>query len=479
METPDSEGEASSKETTPSVSQENQSQHQHQHQHQHQPDNVNSLDANSDVRLWLQYTGFFDTEQRLKVLDGFRRLKHLDEQRLKLLEEIRTSTEYSSSSTIATTPQMFFAFKDPSPTFSMAMARFNDDNVLSGSQSTAFASSNRNCGSEISSFNKGVDSDTWSTAFRNGLPSRQRSTQNAKSLIKATTSLGEPESRIQGAQSLSSSDGPFEAEMTCFSKSQSMRAYTPSHLLSLAPKQAVAESRYFLVKSFNFKNVDMSQRDGLWITSARNGAIFANAFKHHKNVYLIFSVNKSKAFQGYARMTSPPTTTIPPPEWMNNISWEASLPFRVQWLSTHRTEFWKFGKLRNPLNDWKPIFVGRDGQEFPETCGREMVYVLDRGTAVREGGRSGADSWRARKDYDGADKDEAITWHHDETGKNEMTTWHHPDADKKELTTWRHHETNKDETTTWQHHCEWSETEEDIPASEESETTDDMPLIKY
>ncbi|KKO97560.1 hypothetical protein THAR02_10343 [Trichoderma harzianum] len=222
----------------------------------------------------------------------------------------------------------------------------------------------------------------------------------------------------------------------------------------------------------------MSQRDGLWITSARNGTIFANAFKHHKNVFLIFSVNKSKAFQGYARMTSPPTTTIPPPKWMNNISWEASLPFRVQWLSTHRTEFWKFGKLRNPLNDGKPIFVGRDGQEFPETCGREMVYVLDRGEG-RERGRSGAGSWRARKGYDDADKDESITWHHDETGKNEMTTWHHPDADKNELTTWRHHESNKDDMTTWHHGDEWSEAEEDVPASEESETTDDMPLIKY
>ncbi|KAK4059262.1 hypothetical protein Trihar35433_11015 [Trichoderma harzianum] len=436
MQTPDSDGEASSKETTTSVSQENQSQDQHQHQHQHQPDGVNSLDANSDVKLWLQYTGFFDTEQRLKVLDGFRRLKHLDEQRIKLLEEIRTSTEHGGSFTIATIPRMFSSFKDPSPTLSMAMARFNDDNVLSGSQPTAFTSSNGNCGSEISSVNKGADLDTWSTTFRNGFPSRQSSIQNAKSLIKATTSPSDPDSEIQGAQSPPSSGGPFEAGTTCFSKS---RTYTPSKLLSLAPKQAVAESRYFLVKSFNFKNVDMSQRDGLWITSARNGAIFANAFKHHKNVFLIFSVNKSKAFQGYARMTSPPTTTIPPPKWMNNISWEASLPFRVQWLSTHRTEFWKFGKLRNPLNDWKPIFVGRDGQEFPETCGREMVYVLDRGGG-RERGRSGADSWRARKDYDDADKDEM---------------------------------------TTWNHHCEWSEEGEDVPVSEESETTDDMPLIKY
>ncbi|KAL6786259.1 YT521-B-like domain-containing protein [Trichoderma sp. SZMC 28012] len=476
MQTPDSEGEASSKETTPSVSQENQSQHQHQHQHQHQPDSVNSLDANSDVKLWLQYTGFFDTEQRLKVLDRFRRLKSLDEQRLKLLQEIRMSTEHYGSFTVASIPQTSSALKVPSPTFSMAMARFNDDHVLSGSQSTAFASSNGNCGSEISSLNKGVDSDTWSRTFRNGLPSRQSSTQKAKSFIKAPLS---PDSEIKGTQSLSSSDGPYEAETRRFSKSRSM-TYTPSKLLSLAPEQALTESRYFLAKSFNFKNVDMSQRDGLWITSARNGAIFANAFKHHKNVFLIFSVNKSKAFQGYARMTSPPTTTIPPSDWMNNISWEASAPFRIQWLSTHRTEFWKFGKLSNPLNDWKPIFVGRDGQEFPETCGREMVYVLDRG-GVRERGRSGADSWRARKDYDGADKDEVGTWHHHETNKDEMTTWNHDDANKDgdEVATWHHNETNKNETTTWQHHCEWSETEEDIPASEESETTDDMPLIKY
>lgn len=231
MQASDSDGEASSKETTPSVSQENQSQHQHQHQ----PDSVNSLDANNDVKLWLQYTGFFDTEQRLKVLDGFRRLKRLDEQRLKLLKEIRTSTEYCGSFTATTFPQMF---KDPSPIFSMAMARFNDDNALSGSQSTAFASSNGNCGSEISSVNKGVDSDTWSTTFRNGLPSRQSSTQNAKSLIKATTSPGDPESEIQGAQSLSSSDGPFEAETRRFSKSRSM-TYTPSKLLSLAPEQGI------------------------------------------------------------------------------------------------------------------------------------------------------------------------------------------------------------------------------------------------
>ncbi|KAK4077938.1 uncharacterized protein Triagg1_3632 [Trichoderma aggressivum f. europaeum] len=448
MQATGSDGEASSKETTPSVSQENQSQHQHQHQHQ--PDGTNSLYANSDVKLWLQYTGFFDTEQRLKVLAVFRRLKDLDEQRLKLLEEVRTSTEYSSSLAIATIPQSFSAFQDLSPTFSMASS--NDDNTLSGSQSTAPASSNETYSFEISSINKGAGSNFWLTMFENKLPSHQSSTQNVKPSMKATTSPGDPNSEVQGAQSPSSLDGPFETEAHRFSKSQVVRSYTPSQLLSLAPKQELAESRYFLIKSFNFANVDKSQRDGLWVTSACNGAIFANAFKHHKNVFLLFSVNKSKAFQGYARMTSLPSSTIPPPKWMSKTSWRHSAPFGVQWLSTHRTEFWNFGKLRNPLNDGKPVFIGRDGQEIPETCGREMVCVLDQGAAEKRG-RGSVTSWRVRRDYDDDGKDEVTTWHHDEADKDEMPTWNHDD--------------------------EWSEAGEDITASEESETVDDMPLIKY
>ncbi|EHK21501.1 uncharacterized protein TRIVIDRAFT_152392, partial [Trichoderma virens Gv29-8] len=208
------------------------------------------------------------------------------------------------------------------------------------------------------------------------------------------------------------------------------------------------ESRYFLVKSFNMTNVEMSQRDGLWITSETNGIRFAHAFQQYKNVFLIFSVNKSKAFQGYARMTTLPTASIPPAKWMSTISWEPSAPFRIQWLNTRRTEFWKLGELRNPLNDGEPVFVGRDGQEFPEACGRKMLRVMDRGGGARE--RNGAASswmtrtnvaslWTTRKTCDHADKDEISAWQHDES----------------------------------------SEGGEVVSAGTEPEPVDDMPLIKY
>jgi hypothetical protein len=41
----------------------------------------------------------------------------------------------------------------------------------------------------------------------------------------------------------------------------------------------------------------------LWITKAKNGSLFASAFKQHQNVYLLFSINKSKAFQGYVSVS--------------------------------------------------------------------------------------------------------------------------------------------------------------------------------
>ncbi|KAL7904400.1 YT521-B-like domain-containing protein [Trichoderma velutinum] len=450
MQAADSDGETSSGETTRSVSQENQSQQQHQH------DGNITLDVDSYINLWLQYTGFFDIKHRQKVFTALRKLKALDEQRSKILEEIRTSTstESSGSSTASTVPQSPSALKGLSFPFSMAQkTNFVNYNTLLGSRSTAFTTSNEHYDSEVFSANKGADSDTWSTTFRgrNRQTSSQYDAQNGQPSNKASASLDNPGSEIQEAKSPSSSDGPFETESRRFSKSQSVRTYTPSQILSLAPKQVWAESRYFLVKSFNAKNVEMSQRDGLWTTTARNSATFANAFKYYKNVFLIFSVNKSKAFQGYARMTSPPTTTIPPAKWMDNISWKPGPPFRIQWLSTRRTEFWRLNDLKNPLNDGEPVFVGRDGQEFPESCGRKMVRVLDR-RLLRDRERSSDDSWMTRKGYDDAHKDGMATWQHDNGDKDEMATWQNDES---------------------------SEAGEDVSASPEPEQADDMPLIKY
>jgi YTH domain-containing protein 1 len=37
----------------------------------------------------------------------------------------------------------------------------------------------------------------------------------------------------------------------------------------------------------------------IWTTQVENGEIFKSAFLKYKNVVLVFSVNQSRAFQGY------------------------------------------------------------------------------------------------------------------------------------------------------------------------------------
>ncbi|KAL7815460.1 YT521-B-like domain-containing protein [Trichoderma aethiopicum] len=417
----DSESDTLSREATRTMS------HDIQAQHHHDLATI-SLDTDSDLKLWLQHTGFFDLEHRQKVLVALRKLKDIDEQRCRIVSEMRAST--TDYYLVSPTPQSSTTLASPSSSLSLAAQKARQSAVYdySDSRSGVFAGSSERGGggSEISSLTRGAASDNGSMAFGDRPVSRQEqdaapstaSVQNPQPAVETNApSPIDPDDddndnddddspEAESPLPLSGWGKPRDTVPPRLSMGKPANRYPLAQSLSSVPKQ---ESRYFLVKSFNVSNVEMSQRDGLWITKAKNGSLFASAFAQHKNVYLIFSINKSKAFQGYARMTSAPDGNIPPAKWMNNISWEASAPFRIEWLNTRRTEFWRLGDLANPLNDGKPVFIGRDGQEYPEQCGRKMVRILDRldrGTRERERrtGRRGAavvssSSWKERRDY--------------------------------------------------------------------------------
>ncbi|KAF5361005.1 hypothetical protein D9756_005123 [Leucocoprinus leucothites] len=77
-------------------------------------------------------------------------------------------------------------------------------------------------------------------------------------------------------------------------------ASTDSGLLSnFFPK------RYFILKSLTQYDLDLSVQHGLWATQKHNEGILDQAYRTSKDVYLIFGVNKSGEFYGYARMASP------------------------------------------------------------------------------------------------------------------------------------------------------------------------------
>ncbi|PWW77279.1 hypothetical protein C7212DRAFT_351450 [Tuber magnatum] len=137
-----------------------------------------------------------------------------------------------------------------------------------------------------------------------------------------------------------------------------------------------AGTRYFVVKSFNHDNVKMAQKDELWATQKKNSETFEEAFKTSPDVILVFSVNKSGKFQGYARMESAPGTA-PIPTWAKNLLWESSGPFRIRWITINDINFHRVAHLTNRLNEDQPVLIGRDGQEIDPECGASLCRLID------------------------------------------------------------------------------------------------------
>ncbi|XP_078166580.1 cleavage and polyadenylation specificity factor 30 isoform X2 [Carex rostrata] len=63
-------------------------------------------------------------------------------------------------------------------------------------------------------------------------------------------------------------------------------------------------SRYFIVKSCNRENLEISVQQGVWATQRSNEAKLNEAFESTDNVILIFSINRTRHFQGCGKMTS-------------------------------------------------------------------------------------------------------------------------------------------------------------------------------
>lgn len=92
---------------------------------------------------------------------------------------------------------------------------------------------------------------------------------------------------------------------------------------------------------------------------------------------LIFSVNSSQGFQGYARMASrigSKTSSV----WEHNVEILGGL-FHLEWLCNREVTFRSTDKLCNPLNENKPVKISRDGQEIHPDVGYQLCKVIDAG----------------------------------------------------------------------------------------------------
>ncbi|KAL8556986.1 hypothetical protein ACS0TY_004455 [Phlomoides rotata] len=154
------------------------------------------------------------------------------------------------------------------------------------------------------------------------------------------------------------------------------RVGTPSEI----KKDRLNNTRYFIIKSLNHQNIQLSIKQGIWATQVMNEPILEEAFQNSGKVILIFSVNMSGFFQGYAQMMSSVG-------WRRDNIWSQGSgknnpwgrSFKVKWLRLHDLSFQRTLHLKNPWNDFKPVKISRDCQELPQDIGEALCELLDEG----------------------------------------------------------------------------------------------------
>ncbi|XP_076615090.1 3'-5' RNA helicase YTHDC2 isoform X1 [Chaetodon auriga] len=135
--------------------------------------------------------------------------------------------------------------------------------------------------------------------------------------------------------------------------------------------------RYFIMKSNNVRNIEISQQKGIWSTTPSNEAKLTKAFLENNLIILIFSVQGSGHFQGYARMTSV-TSQENCQEWdfmgLGGV-------FSVEWICKECLVFHCTQHILNPWNENKKVQISRDGQELEPQAGSQLLLLWNRYSA--------------------------------------------------------------------------------------------------
>ena len=129
--------------------------------------------------------------------------------------------------------------------------------------------------------------------------------------------------------------------------------------------------RYFIVKCNNYKNLEIAMSRGIWATTKSNEKKLDRAYRDGGSIYLIFSIQGSGHFQGYAKMVS--KVTDKPCSDFGSINLGGT--FSVQWIQKGDLPFQFTQELTNPWNENKKVQISRDGQELEPSVGAALCSL--------------------------------------------------------------------------------------------------------
>lgn len=177
-----------------------------------------------------------------------------------------------------------------------------------------------------------------------------------------------------------SEDPPSSSNSSC---SVSLDPSAPSSLgkISKPPSSqpAFPSVRHFIMKSSSLRNIEISQQKGIWSTTPSNEGKLTKAFLENDLIILIFSVQGSGHFQGYARMTS----IISLESCQDWGFMRLGGVFNVEWIHRESVPFLCTQHILNTWNDNKKVQISRDGQELEPQAGSQLMSLWEGNSAAQ------------------------------------------------------------------------------------------------
>jgi len=381
-----------------------------------------AADEIDEIIVWLTMTGYYDKAYRDKVLSRHRRLKEIEEERTKLLEEERDDQRLRGQfhNTVPfyaphrPTPPVATICAPPSTAKQSVGLRIKDSALKKTTASDGTIPNDetpakRRLEEEVTDSEAHHQSKVARTEVRRRTPPRSQRASPERRLDRSLS----PASNKKDSTTPSRGQSPhFKDDYERWAPILSNRDIEQRGLMDRSVEEAARRKdhrgrydqrrdsgvgnshqlkpdlqgrvRFFLLKSWNYENIATAQKENTWATQTKNEEAFVEAFKTCRHVIFFFSANHSKAFQGYARMQGlPGERGVSQPSWVKNLHWPTTEPFRIKWIVKDETPYRAVGNLKNPLNENLAVFVGRDGQEIPEKLGRQLSEIIDEDTAYR------------------------------------------------------------------------------------------------